>query len=142
MCRGTAWPEPGRGRHAWGTASEVGARSFLLSFERGGTWSPGRGLGWAREPPVTSLYRRHRPQSFDEVVGQAPIVRTMSNAVEQGKVHHAYLFVGSRGTGKTSVAKILARSLNCVKGPTLKPCGECESCRAIAGSTSMDVIEM
>jgi DNA polymerase-3 subunit gamma/tau len=91
---------------------------------------------------VTSFYRRHRPQSFDEVVGQAPIVRTMRNAVEQGKVHHAYLFVGSRGTGKTSIAKILARSLNCVKGPTLKPCGECESCRAIAGSTSMDVIEM
>jgi DNA polymerase III subunit gamma/tau len=91
---------------------------------------------------MTSLYRRHRPQSFDEVVGQTHIVRTMKNAVEQGKVHHAYLFVGSRGTGKTSIAKILARSLNCVKGPTLQPCGECESCRAIASSTSMDVIEM
>jgi DNA polymerase-3 subunit gamma/tau len=91
---------------------------------------------------MTSLYRRHRPQSFGEVVGQAHIVRTMSNAVEQGKVHHAYLFVGSRGTGKTSVAKILARSLNCVKGPTLTPCGECEACRTIANSTSLDVIEM
>ena len=64
---------------------------------------------------MTSLYRRHRPQSFDEVVGQAHIVRTLRNAVEQGKVHHAYLFVGSRGTGKTSIAKILARSLNCVQ---------------------------
>jgi DNA polymerase-3 subunit gamma/tau len=91
---------------------------------------------------MTSLYRRHRPQSFAEVVGQSHIVRTMSNAVEQGKVHHAYLFVGSRGTGKTSVAKILARSLNCVNGPTLTPCGECESCRTIANSTSLDVIEM
>jgi len=91
---------------------------------------------------MTSLYRRHRPQSFDEVVGQAPIVRTMRNAVEQGKVHHAYLFVGSRGTGKTSIAKILARSLNCVRGPTLDPCGECESCTSIASSTSLDVIEM
>src|SRR5689334_5294456 len=91
---------------------------------------------------MTSLYRRHRPQTFDEVVGQAPIVRTMRNAVEQGKVHHAYLFVGSRGTGKTSIAKILARSLNCVNGPTLEPCGECESCRAIAAGTSLDVIEM
>src|SRR5919201_1471125 len=91
---------------------------------------------------MTSLYRRHRPQSFGEVVGQSHIVRTLSKAVEQGKVHHAYLFVGSRGTGKTSIAKILARSLNCIKGPTLEPCGECESCRSIANSTSLDVIEM
>src|SRR5438876_6526094 len=89
-----------------------------------------------------SLYRRHRPQTFDEVVGQAAIVRTMRNAVEHGNVHHAYLFVGSRGTGKTSIAKILARSLNCVKGTTISPCGECESCRTIASSTSLDVIEM
>ena len=91
---------------------------------------------------MTSLYRRHRPQTFDEVVGQAPIVRTMKNAVEHGKVHHAYLFVGSRGTGKTSIAKILARSLNCVNGPTLAPCGECESCVTIAAGTSLDVVEM
>jgi DNA polymerase III subunit gamma/tau len=91
---------------------------------------------------MTSLYRRHRPQTFDDVVGQAPIVRTMRNAVEHGKVHHAYLFVGSRGTGKTSIAKILARSLNCVNGPTLEPCGECESCRSISAGTSLDVIEM
>jgi DNA polymerase III subunit gamma/tau len=89
-----------------------------------------------------SLYRRHRPQSFGEVVGQEQIVRTLSNAVEKGRVHHAYLFVGSRGTGKTSMAKILARSLNCVHGPTLTPCGECEPCRTIAAGTSLDVIEM
>jgi len=89
-----------------------------------------------------SLYRRHRPQSFSEVVGQEHIVRTLSNAVEKDRVHHAYLFVGSRGTGKTSMAKILARSLNCVQGPTLTPCGECEPCRTIAAGTSLDVIEM
>src|SRR3954466_3061690 len=89
-----------------------------------------------------SLYRRHRPQSFSEVVGQEHIVRTLSNAVEKGRVHHAYLFVGSRGTGKTSMAKILARSLNCVNGPTLTPCGECESCQTIAAGSSLDVIEM
>src|SRR4051794_14538903 len=89
-----------------------------------------------------SLYRRHRPQSFAEVVGQEHIVRTLSNAVEKGRVHHAYLFVGSRGTGKTSMAKILARSLNCVNGPTLTPCGECEPCQTIAAGTSLDVIEM
>jgi DNA polymerase-3 subunit gamma/tau len=91
----------------------------------------------------TSLYRRHRPGSFEEVVGQTHVVRTLRNAVEQGKVHHAYLFVGSRGTGKTSMAKILARSLNCERGgPTVAPCGECESCVTIAAGTSMDVIEM
>ena len=90
----------------------------------------------------TSLYRRHRPQAFDQVVGQEHVVRTLRNAVERDRVHHAYLFVGSRGTGKTSLAKILARSLNCVNGPTLSPCGECESCLAIAGGTSLDVIEM
>jgi DNA polymerase III subunit gamma/tau len=90
-----------------------------------------------------SLYRRHRPGSFDEVVGQQHVVRTLRNAVEQGKVHHAYLFVGSRGTGKTSMAKILARSLNCERGgPTVTPCGECESCTTIAAGTSIDVIEM
>ena len=99
----------------------------------------------ARQPmsESTSLYRRHRPGSFDEVVGQAHVVRTLRNAVEQGKVHHAYLFVGSRGTGKTSMAKILARSLNCERGgPTVTPCGECESCVTIAAGTSVDVIEM
>jgi DNA polymerase-3 subunit gamma/tau len=89
-----------------------------------------------------SLYRRHRPQSFDEVVGQEHVVRTLRNAVENDRVHHAYLFVGSRGTGKTSLAKILARSLNCVNGPTVTPCGECESCRTIAAGSSLDVIEM
>jgi DNA polymerase-3 subunit gamma/tau len=92
--------------------------------------------------PETSLYRRHRPQSFEAVVGQDHVVRTLRNAVERDRVHHAYLFVGSRGTGKTSVAKILARSLNCVHGPTVTPCGECESCRTIAAGTSLDVIEM
>jgi DNA polymerase III subunit gamma/tau len=92
--------------------------------------------------PETSLYRRHRPQGFDEVVGQEHVVRTLRNAIERDRVHHAYLFVGSRGTGKTSLAKILALSLNCVNGPTVTPCGECESCRAIAAGTSLDVIEM
>jgi DNA polymerase III subunit gamma/tau len=89
-----------------------------------------------------SLYRRHRPRTFDDVVGQDHVVRTLRNAIEKGRVHHAYLFVGSRGTGKTSMAKILAASLNCAQGPTVTPCGECESCRAIAAATSLDVIEM
>ncbi|MBK5231707.1 MAG: DNA polymerase III subunit gamma/tau [Thermoleophilia bacterium] len=92
---------------------------------------------------ATSLYRRHRPGSFDQVVGQRHVVRTLSNAIERDQIHHAYLFVGSRGTGKTSMAKILAMSLNCENGgPTLTPCGVCESCRSIAAGTSVDVIEM
>jgi DNA polymerase III subunit gamma/tau len=89
-----------------------------------------------------SLYRRHRPRTFAEVVGQEPVVRTLRNAVERGKVHHAYLFVGSRGTGKTSMAKILASCLNCEHGPTIEPCGVCDSCVSIARATSLDVIEM
>jgi DNA polymerase-3 subunit gamma/tau len=89
-----------------------------------------------------SLYRRHRPRTFADVVGQEHVVRTLRNAVEQGKVHHAYLFVGSRGTGKTSMAKMLAACMNCESGPTVEPCGRCESCVAIANATSLDVIEM
>ncbi|CAN5244210.1 hypothetical protein BH24ACT23_BH24ACT23_11460 [soil metagenome] len=104
--------------------------------------SAGAPIDSAEVAAQKSLYRRHRPQSFAQIVGQEHVVRTLSNAIERDRVHHAYLFVGSRGTGKTSIAKILARSLNCVKGPTLEPCGECESCVSIAAGTSIDVIEM
>src|SRR3954451_18536070 len=104
---------------------------------------PGRALDSTVVPPASaSLYRRHRPRSFADGMGQEHVVRTLSNAIEQGKVHHAYLFVGSRGTGKTSMAKILAASLNCEQGPTTSPCGVCESCRSIAAASSLDVIEM
>ncbi len=89
-----------------------------------------------------SLYRRHRPRTFSDVVGQEHVVRTLSHAVERDTVHHAYLFVGPRGTGKTSMAKILAACLNCVNGPTTEPCGACDSCAAIARATSLDVVEM
>jgi len=96
------------------------------------------------QPPEQqqSLYRRHRPRTFAEIVGQEAVVRTLRNAVQRGKVHHAYLFVGSRGTGKTSMAKILAACLNCERGPTVEPCGVCESCSSIAAASSLDVIEM
>jgi DNA polymerase-3 subunit gamma/tau len=76
------------------------------------------------------------------VVGQEHVVRTLTNAVARDRVHHAYLFVGSRGTGKTSMAKILAACLNCVHGPTVEPCGSCDSCLSIASASSLDVIEM
>ena len=89
-----------------------------------------------------ALYRRWRPTSFADLVGQEHISRTLSRAVTSGQTSHAYLFTGPRGTGKTSTAKILARSLNCAQGPTLTPCGQCESCRAIAEGSSMDVFEI
>jgi len=93
---------------------------------------------------VSALYRRYRPQDLAHVVGQGHVVRTLSNAIEQGRVRHAYLFAGPRGTGKTSIAKILGKSLNCqaAAGPTVSPCLECESCRTIQDGTALDVLEL
>jgi len=91
---------------------------------------------------VTALYRKYRPQDFDEVVGQEAVVRTLRNAIESDQVRQAYLFAGPRGTGKTSLARILAKALNCAQGTTTKPDGTCHSCVAIASGTSLDVIEM
>ncbi len=91
---------------------------------------------------MLSLYRRHRPKTFDEVVGQEHIVRTLRNAIELDKVHHAYLFVGSRGTGKTSMAKLLACALNASGGPRTDFDPEDPACRAILAGTSLDVVEM
>ncbi len=89
-----------------------------------------------------SLYRKYRPQTFAEILGQEHVSQTLTRAVLDDRVAHAYLFTGPRGTGKTSAARVLAKALNCVEGPTPTPCGRCPSCIAIAEGSSLDVIEM
>jgi DNA polymerase-3 subunit gamma/tau len=88
------------------------------------------------------LARKYRPQRFSELVGQEHVARTLSNAIAQNRVHHAFLFTGARGVGKTSAARILAKALSCEKGPTAEPCGVCDICQEIAAGRSVDVIEI
>jgi DNA polymerase-3 subunit gamma/tau len=90
----------------------------------------------------TVLARRYRPQQFKDVVGQEAVARALVNALESNRVAHAYLFTGARGVGKTSMARILAKALNCVRGPTATPCDECEICRSVAGGDDVDVLEI
>lgn len=88
------------------------------------------------------LARKWRPQLFEEVVGQEHVTRTLTNAIRQKRIAHAYLFAGPRGVGKTTTARLLAKALNCEKGPTVKPCNNCSSCKEIAQSSSLDVVEI
>ncbi|MFA4982207.1 MAG: DNA polymerase III subunit gamma/tau [Candidatus Omnitrophota bacterium] len=86
--------------------------------------------------------RKYRPQTFDDIIGQGHVTTTLKNAISQGRTSHAYLFAGPRGVGKTTTARILAKALNCEKGPTHKPCGSCASCKDITSSSSIDVLEI
>ena len=88
------------------------------------------------------IARKYRPQTFRDLVGQEHVTETLANAIKNSRVAHAYIFSGARGVGKTTAARILAKALNCVKGPTPDPCGECDSCKEIAAGTSLDVIEI
>jgi DNA polymerase III subunit gamma/tau len=89
-----------------------------------------------------SLYRKYRPQTFEDVVGQGHVIQTLVHALEEDRLHHAYLFTGPRGTGKTSTARLLAKAINCEQGPTPTPCNVCEHCTSIADGSSVDVIEL
>ncbi len=88
------------------------------------------------------LFRKYRPQSFDDVIGQEALVKALSNAIELNRIANAYLFCGPRGTGKTSCARIFAKSLNCIEGPTIHPCQKCPSCVDITNTSGLDVIEI
>ena len=92
----------------------------------------------ALETEYTVVARRYRPQQFSQLVGQDAVLQSLSNAIKSGRVAHAYLFTGARGVGKTSMARILAKCLNCEKGPTLTPCDQCDICKGIASGEDVD----
>src|SRR5947208_11839019 len=94
------------------------------------------------KPEYTVVARRYRPRQFADLIGQEPVAQALRNALTSDRVAHAYLCTGARGVGKTSTARILAKALNCVHGPTTTPCGECEMCRAIASGDDVDVLEI
>src|SRR2546426_12264594 len=104
--------------------------------------SPSAEIPVAAPEEYTVLARRYRPQLFEDLVGQEPVAQALVNALQTNRVAHAYLFTGARGVGKTSTARILAKALNCEKGPTTTPCNVCELCRSIASGEDMHAPEI
>src|SRR4051812_1367989 len=100
------------------------------------------GVAVAEATQHLALYRRSRPQTPSDLLGQEHVVRALTGAVREGRLHHAFLFCGPRGTGKTSTARILAKMVNCEHGPTAEPCGTCEQCLRIAAGSHLDVVEI
>src|SRR4051812_4873275 len=104
--------------------------------------SPAASDATSTDSRYTVIARRYRPQSFDELVGQEHVARALQQAIASGRVGHAYLFTGARGVGKTSAARILAKALNCLNGPTPTPCNECDVCLRVTAGDDMDVLEI
>ena len=89
-----------------------------------------------------SFYRKWRPQAFSEVIGQEHIVKTLQNAISKNRLVHGYMFCGPKGTGKTSIARIFAKAINCVNGPAVEPCNKCDNCISITAGSNVDIIEI
>jgi DNA polymerase-3 subunit gamma/tau len=89
-----------------------------------------------------SFYRKWRPQAFSEVIGQEHIVKTLQNAISKNRLVHGYMFCGPKGTGKTSIARIFAKAINCVNGPAVEPCNKCDNCISITAGSNVDIVEI
>lgn len=128
-------------------ASHLGSRSFsrlgvVRKMTQDITDDVARGPSSESGDGYVVVARRYRPQTFEELVGQEPVARALANAIKAGRVGHAYLFTGARGVGKTSAARILAKALNCVQGPTPTPCNQCDICQSISRGDDVDVLEI
>src|SRR5688572_12294837 len=131
----------GRTRSTPNLHSQLPHPSYSEGVEGVGSWTLDVGR-WESSVPYQVIARKYRPQRFDDVVGQEVVTRTLRNAIASGRIAHAFVFAGSRGWGKTTTARILARAVNCVKGPTPDPCGECDACVEIAQGRDLDVLEI
>src|SRR5688500_16426726 len=140
----------------WASRLRAPRGGHALATIRGGSVcppgvEPGRAAPWfvlerscyvARSVSYVVLARKYRPMRFADMVGQEHIGRTLANAIKQGRVHHAYLFAGARGLGKTTTARIFAKALVCERGPTAEPCNECSQCVMVTEGRSVDVVEI